>query len=118
MMNTIMPTRRMQKRFLINSLSDDLKKQLNQTVYKTDCFIVYWLELMKILRSITVEKYYRVMDQMKARTVSKYSGQNIELISSDWLNDFEELEGASMYDHNITMHVINRLLDCNGGEDF
>ena len=68
------------KRFLLNSLSDDLKKQLNQTVYKNDCFIVYWLELMKILRSVTVEKYYRLMDQMKVRQVSKYPSQNIELI--------------------------------------
>ena len=37
------------KKFLLNSLDDDLTKQLLEMVYKKDCFAMYWLELMHIV---------------------------------------------------------------------
>ena len=106
-------------KFLLNSLDTDLRKQLLESVYKEDCFIVYWLTLMRIVRSVSVDRYYRVMEEMKRRRVTNYPAQDIEQAASDWLANYQELNGANMYSHDITMHVLNSLLEAGGAsEDF
>ncbi len=59
------------------------------------------------------------MDQMKERKVSSYGAQNIELAASDWITNYKELHGASMYNPNTTMYVVNARMEAGGSsEDF
>ena len=107
------------KKFLCNSLSDDLYAQVYESAYKDDSFLAHWFELIRIVKSGSVEHFNNVKDRMKGRKVSQYAGENVESAASDWLTDYEELHNAGVYDHNLTLSLLTNLMMAGGsGEDF
>ncbi len=52
--------------------------------------------------------------------MSEYSGENVKSISSDFLADWKDLHGARLYDQNLTMTMLNMIMDAGGttNEDF
>ena len=84
-------------KFLLNSIDEDLQKQLYQGCSDDDPFIVYWLRLIKIINVATSEHYEAMEDKLKSRKISKYEGENVELICTDYLDDWEQLSDANMW---------------------
>jgi hypothetical protein len=52
------------KKFLSNSLEEDLKDQMNEAVNRKDPFTVHWFELMRIVKSGSMERF----NKLKVRT--------------------------------------------------
>ena len=107
------------QKFLYNSLSVDLKKQLMETTSKTDCFAAIWMELMGIINSVSISRFDSIKKRFKERSIASYSGENVEAISSDYLADYEDLHSAGMYDHNFTRNMLTAIMKAGGNsEDF
>jgi len=100
------------RKFLLNSVDEKLEKQLHKTCKDDDTFITYWMQLMSLVRPISVEQYERVKNHLKERNIKDYSGENVEDLASDFLSDWKELDNAGMYDHNL-MH--DMLVRANSG---
>ena len=71
------------KKFLLISLKDDLRKQLLETVYKTDSFAAYWFELMGILKSKLIDRF-KTIKKIKQISVDRYKQENIEDIKQQY----------------------------------
>ena len=108
------------KRFLLDSLDETLLKQVHETCESKDTFITYWMQLMLILRPISIEQYDTIKNRLKGRKIKDYAGENVETLASDFLSDWKELDGAGMYDHNLTHTMIKIIMEGGGAtnEDF
>jgi hypothetical protein len=67
-----------------------------------------------------MERFDMIKANLKKRRMTDYPGQNVEMIVSDYLSDWKELDSATMYDHNLTMNMLTTILDAggNGNENF
>ena len=110
------------KKFLLNSLDPYLETQLRAKVRDDDCFTAYWLRLIHIIKSVSVDRFEKIKDRIKSRKLSDYASEDIEQLATDYLKDFKELESAGMYDHNLTMKMLNTIMTAGGdsqeAEDF
>ena len=110
------------KKYLLNSLDPYLETQLRAKVKDSDCFVAYWLRLIHIIKSVSVDRFEAIKDRIKSRKLSNYASEDIEAIATDYLKDYEELEAAGMYDHTLTMKMLNTIMTAGGdsqeAEDF
>ena len=61
-------------KFLLRSISEELKNQLHENCRDDDCFVAYWLNLMHIVRSISIHRFDKVKDRIRERNIKNYSG--------------------------------------------
>ena len=106
--------------FLCNSLDEELLNIVYETCEEDDSFVAYWLSLIHIIRSVSIERCEKIKQRLKDRKISQCSGENVEAICSDYLRDYEELRQGNMYDHKLTLVMINRIMEAGGAsnEDF
>ena len=107
-------------RFLINSLDEELQTQMHENCNKDDTFVTHWLNLINIIRSVSIDRFDGIKARIKKRAVSDYRHENIEEMATDYTNDWKELHGAAMHDQNLTMTMLNSILEAGGqnNEDF
>jgi len=55
------------KTMLLDSLDKDLKKDLLDSTKTSDTFHIYWLQLIKILQSVSVERFDRIKARIRKR---------------------------------------------------
>ena len=91
------------KKFLLNAVDEHLEKQLYENCNSDDTFVAYWLNLMRIVRSMSIDRFDKIKDKIKSRHIKEYQGKNIELMASAYLHDWQELHGAGLYDQNLTI---------------
>ena len=84
------------KDFVYNSVDDELKKQLLENCTKDCSFVTYWLELMHVLKSVSLERFEALKTLMKKRKLTDYPGQNVEKLATDYLRDYKELDAAGV----------------------
>ena len=108
------------KQFLLNSVDEELETQLYENCKDDDSFIALWMNLTHIVRSVSIDRFDKVKDRIKSRKMSNYSGENVEAIVSDYLSDWKELHGAGLYDQNLTLTMLNTIMEAGGtvNEDF
>ena len=108
------------KDFLLNSLDYSLKKQLYDMCNPDDNFGVYWFSLMHIVCSVSVTRFDHVRDRIKGRTIDSYPEHDVVALCSDFHKDFKTLHQAGLYDHNLTLHMLNIIMGAGGtgNEDF
>ncbi len=106
--------------YLLACLDSDLENQLYESCTDGDSFVSHWLKLIHIIRSVSIERFDKIKATLKSRKVSDYAGENIEEMVTDFLKDFKELNGAGMYDQNLTLKMLNSIMEAggNGNEDF
>ena len=108
------------RKFLLNSVDDHLKTQLYQNCKDEDSFVAYWFNLIHLVRSVSIDRFDRIKERIKNREISQYPNENIEDLVTDYIADWRELHGAGLYDQNLTMKMLNTLLEAGGAnnEDF
>ena len=108
------------KKFLLASLDEDLESQMYENCDDSESFIVFWLNLIDILRTMSIDRFDKIKDKIKGRSVKSYSGENVELLVSDYLSDWKDLHGAGMYDQTLTLIMLNAIMRAGGpvNEDF
>ena len=105
------------KKFIYNSCDPDLRKQLNENCPKGCSLPTYWLELVHTMQSVSMERFGAIKDNIRSRKVTDFPGENVEKIVSDYLSDWEHLDSASMYEHNLTMVMLNAILSAGGTDN-
>ena len=105
------------KKFLLRSISEELKNQLYENCRDDDCFVAYWLNLMYIVRSVSIHRFDKVKDRIRERNIKNYSGENIEEIVTDFLTDWNELHKAGMYDQTLTLTMLNKIMEADNFGD-
>jgi len=105
------------KKFLMNSIDEALENQMYENCPDDSTFITYWMNLMRLVGSVSVNRFDKIKNRLKGRSVNQYLGQDISLLCSDFLSDWKELHGGSMYDYNLTMNMVNIIMEA-GTEDF
>ena len=97
--------------FLTNLIIPMLKLKLLQTCHDSVSFIAYWFTLIHIVRSTSVERFEEVKKTFKGRNIKKYQGEDVKPMSTDLHNGFTVLNEAAMYDQNMSVGMINSLLN-------
>ena len=105
------------KTLLLNSLDESVLTQMYENCDDDETFIVHWMNLMLIVGSISIERFDRIKDSIKARKIQNYAGENVEAISTDYVSEWKRLHGARMYDHGLTLTMLKTIME-SGNEDF
>ena len=105
---------------LMNSLEQDLAKELRDIRHETDSFPVVWMHFIRLIKSISIDRYEHLKARIKSRKPSQYPGQDMTQLASAFRQDAKELEIAGQYDHNLTLHMLDAFLEGggSGNEDF
>ena len=102
---------------LLDSLDSDLLVQMYKNCCDDDTFIAYWMNMMSIIGSVSIERFSKFKDDLKKRKIQGYSGQNIEALASDFTSDYKKLHAARMYDHTLTLIMLKTIMEA-ANEDF
>ena len=105
------------KASLLKSLDESLLTQMYENCGENDSFITYWMNLMLIVGSISIERFDKIKDSIKKRKIQGYSGQDVESISTDYISEWKQLHSARMYDHSLTLTMLKAIMEA-GNEDF
>ena len=87
---------------------------MHQNMYKEDIFTMHWFELMHIVNSTSIERFNKVKDSIKLRLVSLYPAENIKEAAMAWLEDYNFLNNAGVYENGITLAIADQLLEAGG----
>ena len=60
------------KMFLLNSIVESLENQMYKNCPDNDAFISYWMNLMRMVGSISVKRFDKVKNCIKARSINQY----------------------------------------------
>ena len=105
------------KDYLLNSISSELEKQLYQNCSKDCSFIEMWLNLVHIVKSVSINRFERIKKQINLRKISDYASENIEELVTNYYDDWEELHDAKMYDFKLNLTMLTTIMEA-GNEEF
>ena len=63
---------------------------------------------------MSIDWFNKIKDCIKGRKINDCPGQNVELIVTDFLTDWKDLHGAGMYDQNLTLTMLNTIMEAGG----
>jgi hypothetical protein len=101
---------------LLNSVDETLQKELYQSCSDKEPFIAYWLRMIKIVNIGTSDHFEAIKEKLKNRKMSEYEGENVELICTNFLDDWRKLNDANMYEQKLTMNMLQTIMTA-GGKD-
>ena len=102
------------KEFLFNSINNELETQLCQNCKNDDSFVTFWLNLIHIVQSISIDWFNKIKDRIKGCKINDCPGQNVELIVIDFLTDWKDLHGAGLCGQNLTLTMLNTIMEAGG----
>jgi len=105
------------KQFLLNSIDADLEQQLYEVSEDSDSFIAMWFRLIHIIKSVSIDRFETIKARIKSRKLSDHAGENIESLSSAYLKDWTELHQAKMYDFNLTLNMLETIMQAGAGSE-
>ena len=115
-------TNDMARTHLLASLAVDLSnKKVAEKLDEADSFpVVCWLQFLKSIQSTSIERFEALKATIKARLLSQYPGENLELLVAHFCEDANKLTTAGQYNHNLTVGMLRTFLLAggSGNEDF
>ena len=105
------------KEWLLNSILSDLKKQLYQNYKEDASFIALWLNLVHIVKSVSINRFDMIKKRIEGCKVSDYVSENIEELVMNYYNDWEELHDAELFDFNLTLKMMFAIMEA-GNEEY
>jgi hypothetical protein len=106
--------------FFLDSLHPDLAQEVRDVGTSTDSFPLVFMQLIKLIRSVSIERFEQLKESIKKRHPSQYGGQDLSALATDFRKDARELVIAGQYDHNLTLRMLDAFLEGGGkgNEDF
>ena len=96
---------------LLASLDEDILDGLNPYLRReTDTFAVTWLRLVHYLVTTTSSTYDKLKEKIRILRPSNFEGQNIELLSKQFMSIAKELTNAGYYEHSLSTNMIEGFL--------
>ena len=98
------------KRFLLDSISDTVRKGFEPFKTEQDSFALTWLKLIFYLVTTTSKTFDGIKHDIRMIRPQNYESQNIETMSKDYIVKAEELNNAGHYNHALTLNMIDGFL--------
>ena len=113
-------TRQLLERFYLHRSQQLRCAAKTQRNSKTPTFPIVWLQILKAIKSTSIERFEDLMILIKQRLPSQYLGENYEQLAAQFRKDALELTTAGKYDHILTLSTMKifRLAKGTGNEDF
>jgi transposase InsO family protein len=105
------------KKFLLSSVNPEMKKQIHENCTDEDSFIVYWMNLMLLVRPMSSRQFESIVRRIEGRNIKDYPGENVISMASDYLSDFTELHQAGMYEHKLTYTMLSQMMEGGGSNN-
>ena len=102
------------KTFLTNCIHDELFDELRFKLSPADTFCSMWLKLMHHIITSSVTRFEIIKNSIKSKHPKQYPGQNITLLTNDYIELSTELASAGHYDHNLTLSMVKSMLQAQG----
>ena len=94
---------------LLNSLDEEVKKEVRTYHEATDTFPVLWMRVMKCgILTPSIDYFDNIKKQLKLRKATDYPGQNLANLCAAYQDDASKLETGGQYEHKLTKDM----LDC------
>jgi hypothetical protein len=101
-------------KFLISSLDKDLRETIQLHIEPLDTFHVLWLELIKAVRSTSIDWFNDLKAKLRIQKALDCAGQKVDDLSKAFQKDVTKLTSAGQYKHNLTLHMLKVFLDAGG----
>ena len=102
------------KKFLLNSISKELLLVLCLRIKDTDPFPVVWMLFLALIQPHRVTRFENLKEKIRSHAANQYPGDNISLLTADYLLDAKELDKAGQYDHSLTRSMMLAFIGTGG----
>ena len=102
------------KAFLLDSIEYKYADKINRKKRPGDTFADFWMIFISMETSISAKRFKNVEDKIKAMKITSYEGQNVEQFCADLRREVQILVKANMYDSNLTMTMLENLIEAGG----
>lgn len=98
------------KKFLFNSLSDITIEKFKPFHNDDDSFAATWLKLVQHLVTTTSKTFDGKKEQIRSLKPQHFAGQNIETMSTKYIELADEISNAGYYSHGLTLNMVDGFL--------
>ena len=106
------------KLWLLDSISDDLKKEIKDRLTQSDGFAAHWLQLIHQIQSVSFNRFAGVKNDIEHNlTIFAFPGQNVKLLATAFLDKARELDNHGYYEHRLTLVMLDRFLEAGGSNN-
>jgi hypothetical protein len=102
------------KRFLLNSLSEELHDIIKLKMSPDDSFIVVWMYQVGVITSSSIKKWDTLKIKLKALVPLKYASEDVFLLAKDYLTYGKTLHAAGQFDLNLQLIMVDGFLLVGG----
>jgi hypothetical protein len=100
---------------LLSSLDATLYKTVHSALLPDDTFPVAWMLLIEELQSTSIQRFADIKLKIAAYKPSQVSGQSIKVFCTQVKELCNELDKAGQYELATTLHIVESLLEADGG---
>jgi hypothetical protein len=100
---------------LLSSLDATLYKTVHSALLPDNTFPVAWMLLIEELQSTSIQRFADVKLKIAAYKPSQVSGQNIKVFCTKVKELCDELVKFGQYELATTLHIVENLLEADGG---
>ena len=96
--------------YVTATLDDHLEEQIHQVATPDDGFITFWMKLMAIIKSTSIDYYESIKSKIMNLRIANEPGQDVTLLCSKYYQHWKLLDQGGVYDNYLTVHMIKELL--------
>jgi hypothetical protein len=99
-------------------LDPELKDDVTKRVKPSDGFCVNWLQMIRLVQSTSFNRFETIKREIQqGLTIFKFPGQSVKDLVSASIAKAKELENFGMYEHRLTLIMLDRFLEGGGSSD-
>jgi hypothetical protein len=105
-------------KWLKNSMNPDLKQDVCERRKPTDGFTAHWMQIVRLVQSTSFNRFQAIIHEIENElTIFKFPGQSVKDLASGFIAKAKELENFGMYEHRLTLVMLDRFLEGGGTSD-
>ena len=101
------------KAFLLDSLDSELYKGFKPFYKRDTSFASTWLSLVTYLLTTNSTTFDKLKNKIKELHPKHFPGQNIELMSAEYIKLSDELENAGHFENSLLLNMVNGFLSAD-----
>ena len=101
-------------KWLLNSVDDTLKKDIQRRVDSNAGFVAHWFKLVHLIESISFSRFEKIKKDIEAQSILKIPNQDVSLLATEFLTRANELESHGHYEHRLTLVMLDLFLEGGG----
>jgi hypothetical protein len=102
-----------------NSLDPALSsKDFSERLRSTNGFAAHWMQMIRLVQSLSFNRFQTIKQEIETELpIFKFPGQSVKDLASAFISKAKELANFGMYEHRLTLVMLNRFLEGGGTSD-